>query len=186
MTENRTTRQPSIPTSRGVAEEDMIAENVGGIGALGPDIATALTSTVPSPPFSSSPCAQSPSSLPSSSSPSHPSDVPRDRLDSSNSTAPPSTTPTFPPSAHLIPDPRPSNSSFLHFPDPPESYEPPERLKVERIPPVVPVLNEKYRYDAREGILRPYRSHRCRHCAAVVLSKFIFSLHLRKRKGTDI
>jgi len=186
MTENRTTRQPSIPTSRGVAEEDMIAENVGGIGALGPDIATALTSTLPSPTSSSSPSAQSPSSLPSSSSPSHPSDVPRDRLDSSNSTAPPSTTPTFPPSAHLIPDPRPSNSSFLHFPDPPESYEPPERLKVERIPPVVPVLNEKYRYDAREGILRPYRSHRCRHCAAVVLSKFIFSLHLRKRKGTDI
>lgn len=38
-----------------------------------------------------------------------------------------------------------------------------------RVPPRVPILTEDYRYDAREGILRPYRSHRCRHCAAVVL-----------------
>lgn len=180
MTENRSSRQPSIP-SRGIADEDIIAENVGGIGAFGPDIASALvTSTIPSPSDSSSPSPQTPSS--------HPADVPRDRLDSITSTAPPSTTPTFPPSAHLISDSspsRPSNSSFLHFPDPPESYEPLERLKVERIPPVVPLLNDKYRYDAREGILRPYRSHRCRHCAAVVLSESHLLLQLERVRGDN-
>ncbi|GAA5823556.1 hypothetical protein JCM10212_003181 [Sporobolomyces blumeae] len=59
--------------------------------------------------------------------------------------------------------------SFLHFPDPPESYEPRERLKVERVPPVVFTLTDRYRYDWKEGFLRPDRSHRCRHCAEVVL-----------------
>ncbi|GAA5870727.1 hypothetical protein JCM3774_001735 [Rhodotorula dairenensis] len=63
----------------------------------------------------------------------------------------------------------PRRSSYLHFPDPPPELEPPKPLAVERIPRSVPVLTEQYRYDPREGIVRPYRSHRCKHCAKVVL-----------------
>lgn len=40
----------------------------------------------------------------------------------------------------------------------------------QRIPDQVAVLSEYYRYDRREGFMRPYRSHRCRHCAAVILN----------------
>lgn len=45
--------------------------------------------------------------------------------------------------------------SYLHFPDPPENYEParPKTL-ADRIPARVPILTEKYRYDNREGFLR--------------------------------
>ena len=71
---------------------------------------------------------------------------------------------------------RPSTSSntesFLHFPPPPEDYEAGRvQLLVERIPPQVPILTDDYRYDSREGFIRPYRSHRCKHCAQVVLSE---------------
>lgn len=41
--------------------------------------------------------------------------------------------------------------------------------KIERSPIQKSVLTENYRYDYREGFLRPYRSHRCRHSGAVVL-----------------
>lgn len=62
--------------------------------------------------------------------------------------------------------------SFLHFPAPPEDWEPAgPKLLVDRIPPQVPVLTGDYRYNVNEGILRPYRSHKCRHCDAVVLSE---------------
>lgn len=42
--------------------------------------------------------------------------------------------------------------------------------RIQRIPDHSIVLTEEYRYDSREGFLRPPRSHRCRHCAAVVLA----------------
>ncbi|GAA6027283.1 hypothetical protein JCM8097_002556 [Rhodosporidiobolus ruineniae] len=86
--------------------------------------------------------------------------------------------PSFPPATSTIFNPtlthRPSRSSghapsYLNFPEPDEDYEPVKPLKAERVPQRVPVLTPQYRYDTREGLLRPFRSHRCRHCAAVVL-----------------
>ncbi|GAA6021109.1 hypothetical protein JCM11491_004419 [Sporobolomyces phaffii] len=166
-----------------VTEEDTIAEKASAVGALGPGIATALTSTI-SPPLPAEPSAEHVSQAPNDDKDS------RDRLYSVADTTsaviasppppPPSNAPALPTPIHLASStdpvrnagptpPRPSNSSFLHFPEPPEDYEPPERLKIERIPPVAPVLKLQYRYDPREGIVRPYRSHRCRHCAAIVL-----------------
>ncbi|KAI5476748.1 vacuole protein, palmitoyltransferase domain containing [Pseudohyphozyma bogoriensis] len=91
----------------------------------------------------------------------------------------------YPPKAHTRTSggqqsapPRASRSSttrsFLHFPQPPEDYEPPKMVPlVERIPTQVPVLTEDYRYDFKEGFVRPYRSHRCKHCASVVLNNFL-------------
>ncbi|GAA5896861.1 hypothetical protein JCM5296_002575 [Sporobolomyces johnsonii] len=185
----------SAPTG-GVRHDDAdrVAESAPAAGALGPALATALTSA------RSSGVAGDPSSPTDSSPATAPSPSTRERercystsgatAVSNSSTAP--TVPTFPPQAHLIrksssptvTTKRPSSSSFarrlssesnahapsfLHFPEPPEDYEPPKWLRVERIPNRVPVLTEQYRYDAREGIVRPFRSHRCRHCAAVVL-----------------
>ncbi|GAA5910015.1 hypothetical protein JCM8208_006413 [Rhodotorula glutinis] len=157
-------------------EEDRLAEENGGTAALGPDIASAiLNGTRPS----SADVAVSPHT-----------ELERERCQSpASTTLGPSSDRsalTSPPKAHLrapspapptsSPDgapPRPSHSSgapsYLAFPEPPDDYEPPKRLPVERIPRNAPVLTDQYRYDAREGILRPYRSHRCRHCAAVVL-----------------
>ncbi|KAM0755954.1 zf-DHHC-domain-containing protein [Meredithblackwellia eburnea MCA 4105] len=64
----------------------------------------------------------------------------------------------------------PSIHSFLHFPPPPSDYViRPTPLLVERVPAKIPVLTQEYRYDNREGFLRPFRSHRCRHCGTVVL-----------------
>lgn len=69
-----------------------------------------------------------------------------------------------------------SGRSFLHFPPPPENcrHEPPKNHRlIDRIPPNnTPVLKDDWRYDVREGILRPYRSHRCKHCDRIVLSGF--------------
>ncbi|GAA5911552.1 uncharacterized protein JCM6883_005791 [Sporobolomyces salmoneus] len=166
------TRQPLNQPST-AAEEDVIAENAPAVGALGPNIATALTSAV-SPPTSLPAHADGrPTSIHES----------RERHSSTSDTSgtavslPSTTIPSVPVPAHLSkPAPtlspqssRPSSSSFLHFPEPPEDYEPASRLKVERIPPFTPVLKLQYRYDPREGIVRPFRSHRCRHCAAIVL-----------------
>lgn len=60
--------------------------------------------------------------------------------------------------------------SFMDFPPPPPGHSVGPRRLVDRIPSQIPTLTEEYRYDAREGILRPYRSHRCRHCGTVVLN----------------
>lgn len=162
-------------------EEDRLAEQSGATAALGPDIASAILNGT-----------RSPSSRADVVAPS----LAQDERGRSQSTASTTLGPssdrsalTSPPKAHLRarspastsppPDdalPRPSSSSgapsYLAFPEPPDDYEPPKRLPVERIPRNAPVLTEQYRYDAREGIVRPYRSHRCRHCAAVVLSAF--------------
>ncbi|KAK4046783.1 hypothetical protein OIO90_006449 [Microbotryomycetes sp. JL221] len=60
--------------------------------------------------------------------------------------------------------------SHLHFPEPPKDYRAARpTILINRAPPMVPILTTDYRYDTREGLLRPYRSHRCKHCAAVVL-----------------
>ncbi|GAA5981665.1 hypothetical protein JCM10908_004558 [Rhodotorula pacifica] len=72
-------------------------------------------------------------------------------------------------SSSRTPSAVPSQQSYLHFPDPPPELEPPRPLAVERIPRNLPVLTEQYRYDPRERIVRPFRSHRCKHCAKVVL-----------------
>ena len=68
-----------------------------------------------------------------------------------------------PAQAALIPRPISRNSSH---PDIEQSYDD----RIQRIPDRVPVLTDSYRYDRREGLMRPYRSHRCRHCAAVILN----------------
>lgn len=95
-------------------------------------------------------------------------------VDTFSVTFPPKALPKKRPSSADDP-PRPSNAtgpSFMRFEDPPEDYTPnPPRPKVERVPPRVPILTDEYRYDYRVGFLRPYRSHRCRHCAAVVLKQ---------------
>lgn len=87
----------------------------------------------------------------------------------------------FPPKARAKDEfpPRVSSSSnrrsFMNFPAPPEDYEANRpSLLVERVPPQLPILSDDYRYDSREGFLRPYRSHRCKHCAQVVLSEFFW------------
>lgn len=180
-----TTVRPVMPS-----EEDVIAEKAPSVGALGPDIATALTSVadaitsrdqdgpvpssssdvrdVPEPPNATS---QSSSTTTRATLVNDPGSMP----------APPARIHVANPSSATAPVPiaripstaTATNASFLHFPEPPEDYEPPQRLKVERIPPVAPVLKLQYRYDPREEIVRPYRSHRCRHCAAIVLSEFM-------------
>lgn len=70
-------------------------------------------------------------------------------------TSPPS---VLPPAGPLPPDvdqPRRLEASASHL---------------ERFPAQNEILTDVYRYDYTEGFLRPYRSHRCRHCAAVVLN----------------
>ncbi|KAM0787748.1 hypothetical protein ACM66B_003805 [Microbotryomycetes sp. NB124-2] len=60
--------------------------------------------------------------------------------------------------------------SFMHFAEPPAEYRPSNAGPLlDRATPKVPVLTADYRYDTREGFLRPLRSHRCKHCATVVL-----------------
>ncbi|GAA6002439.1 hypothetical protein JCM10207_001119 [Rhodosporidiobolus poonsookiae] len=173
-----------------VADEDQIAENAPLAGAAGPDWGTALAGAIASPaPFPTSTTTPSSDPRTSSTSPDE-----RDRCQSAASTTAASSTAhapsvAFPPKAHLLnsssgPRDKLSSSppgttarashdsaapSWMHFPEPEEDYEPIKPLKVERVPQRVPLLTEQYRYDAREGILRPYRSHRCRHCAAVVM-----------------
>ncbi|KPV75488.1 uncharacterized protein RHOBADRAFT_53460 [Rhodotorula graminis WP1] len=173
--EMRERRRRSLAPSA-ADEEDRLAQEDGGTAALGPDIASAILQGTRPPSLNAA--------------------VPpldQDERDRCQSTASTTLGPSSdrsalasPPKAHLrartptrpesSPDgalPRPSRSSgapsYLAFPEPPDDYEPPKRLPVERIPRNAPVLTEQYRYDAREGLVRPYRSHRCRHCAAVVL-----------------
>lgn len=104
---------------------------------------------------------------------------------SSTSTSPISLTAYPPPIHSKSPSSRPPSSSsnpvnpsaphsrahsYLNFPGPSSDYEPEGfRPVIERQPVQRPVLTENYRYDSREGIVRPYRSHRCRHCATTVL-----------------
>lgn len=86
---------------------------------------------------------------------------------------PPSTSSSFSP----LPPPRsPSTRSYLHFPPPPPGEGEEEEIEPTRFRPVIerepirfPVLTDDYRYNSKEGILAPYRSHRCRHCQAIVL-----------------
>ncbi|GJN89238.1 hypothetical protein Rhopal_002217-T1 [Rhodotorula paludigena] len=166
-------------------EEDRIAETAATAGAFGPAVGTVAANRSASP--LPGPTTEAAAPAPRGISPAE-----RERCQSAASTtlAGSSTRSgiTFPPKAHLHkPNPadppssipptdlrrRASQSSaapsYLHFAEPPDDYEPPKRLAVERIPRNAPVLTEQYRYDPREGIVRPYRSHRCRHCAAVVL-----------------
>lgn len=165
-------------------EDDQIAESNPAAGALGPAIGAALANAQSLP--TDSPV--SPEVLFSSAKGNglSPADGDRGRHDSGGSvtlvhSSSSPDAPTFPPKVHLSngtngtePKPRTSQSSaapsYLHFAEPPEDWEPPKRLAVERVPNSAPVLTEQYRYDPREGIVRPYRSHRCRHCAAIVLS----------------
>ncbi|GAA5958926.1 hypothetical protein JCM8115_000692 [Rhodotorula mucilaginosa] len=175
-------------------EEDAIAETAPTVGVLGPTLGTVLASTnaaVPSPseqeeglqmpeedrsprcrstgsttlapsdeaaaaaptPVTRPDAAHVPERLPGSTSPSS---------DSHIADVPP------PPRRSASPAAR-SRQSYLDFPDPPPELEPPKPLAVERIPRSLPILTEQYRYDPRERIVRPYRSHRCKHCAKVVL-----------------
>ncbi|SCZ99567.1 BZ3500_MvSof-1268-A1-R1_Chr3-1g06106 [Microbotryum saponariae] len=92
------------------------------------------------------------------------------------STTQPITTSPYPPQPHTQPfaptrtSHESTSRSYLDFPEPAKDYKPaPPKVILERTPPTVPVLTEQYRYDSREGYLRPFRSHRCKHCAAVVL-----------------
>ncbi|GAA5884617.1 hypothetical protein JCM16303_003684 [Sporobolomyces ruberrimus] len=167
----RTNRPPMID------EGDVVAETSPAVGALGPGIATALTSIVSPPPSTDD--ATSPSSEESRERTSSTTEttLTSTSLPTSSTSSGTPTLPVVPPTAHVSSSlskqpfpPRPlSTSSFLHFPEPPEDYESPSSLKVERIPPIVPVLKIQYRWDPRERLVRPYRSHRCRHCAAIVL-----------------
>ncbi|GAA5846081.1 hypothetical protein JCM9279_004779 [Rhodotorula babjevae] len=162
-------------------EEDHLAEENGATAALGPDIASAIlnrtrstsagaeTSAAAMPPLAHDERNRSQSTASTTLGPSSDRSAltsPRKAHLRTRSSAPPSPSPD-------ATAPRPSRSSgapsYLAFPEPPDDYEPPKRLPVERIPRNAPILTEQYRYDAREGILRPYRSHRCRHCAAAVL-----------------
>ncbi|GAA5857517.1 hypothetical protein JCM8547_009313 [Rhodosporidiobolus lusitaniae] len=191
-------RRRSIVSQHGQAEEDVVAETAPAAGALGPAWATAFTSAADPPANSTSFPTRTPSSETTPPSDPYSLDRDRCQSSASTAAASstahaPSI--TFPPAAHLLtsassprdklstsPPPssagppttvRPSHDSvaqsYLHFPEPDEDYEPAKNLKVERVPHKVPVLSEQYRYDTREGLLRPYRSHRCRHCAKVVL-----------------
>uniref|UniRef100_A0A0K3CNN8 Palmitoyltransferase DHHC domain-containing protein n=1 Tax=Rhodotorula toruloides TaxID=5286 RepID=A0A0K3CNN8_RHOTO len=167
-----------------VHEDDQVAESNPAAGALGPAIGAALANAKSPPPDSP----RTPEVLSSSANGNGLStgdDGERGRHDSGGSvtlvhSASSPAAPTFPPKVHLSngtngaePQPRTSQSSaapsYLHFAEPPEDWEPPKRLAVERVPNSAPVLTEQYRYDPREGIVRPYRSRRCRHCAAIVL-----------------
>ncbi|SGY50503.1 BQ5605_C001g00891 [Microbotryum silenes-dioicae] len=92
------------------------------------------------------------------------------------STTQPIATSSYPPQPHTQPfaptrtSHETTSRSYLDFPEPAKDYKPaPPKVILERTPPTVPVLTEQYRYDSREGYLRPFRSHRCKHCAAVVL-----------------
>ncbi|GAA5977559.1 hypothetical protein JCM11641_006864 [Rhodosporidiobolus odoratus] len=173
-------------------EADRIAESAPTAGAFGPGWGTALTIADPALDPATFPSSSSPSSDPSSTTATSPDE--RERYQSAASSATRAPSLTFPPKAHLLNSAssphdklstsppasdahvttiRPSRDSaapsYLNFPEPNEDYELPKRMKVERIPQKVPILTEQYRYDTREGLLRPFRSHRCRHCAAVVL-----------------
>ncbi|GAA5928604.1 DHHC family palmitoyltransferase [Sporobolomyces koalae] len=167
---------PGEPVLMRTLDEDDIAEKHSAVGALGPSIASAID---PGPVPPGSPASDS--AAPGAETPERAQiNPPHEPIDGS-----PASRVAVPPPVHVgsrLKQARPfdlghepagspggSTRSFLHFPEPPEDYEPPERLKVERVPPIAPVLKLQYRYDPKEGILRPYRSHRCRHCAAVVL-----------------
>jgi palmitoyltransferase len=154
-----------------VADEDALADSHPSAGALGPSIGAAALSLA--------------ASLPPPSPPLDPLEpiihAPEDSTTSPVVVPPSSTFPVIPhpPKAHAkvlsnsSATARPSSSSFNRFPSPPADYAPPgPKVLVERMPARVPILTADYRWDAKEGILRPYRSHRCRHCAAVVLSEF--------------
>ncbi|GAA5842481.1 hypothetical protein JCM11251_007326 [Rhodosporidiobolus azoricus] len=177
------------------AEEDQIAESAPAAGALGPGWGAAFTNTEPPLPPTASPLSDPTSTGTTASAQERERCQSASSTVGASSTLAASSV-TFPPRAHLLsssPSPQdklsaspPSSATFgtsaarrdseqsaapsyLHFPEPEEDYEPVKPLRVERVPQKVPILTEQYRYDAREGRLRPYRSHRCRHCAAVVL-----------------
>ncbi|BGP24522.1 vacuole protein, palmitoyltransferase domain containing [Rhodotorula toruloides] len=167
-----------------VHEDDQVAESNPAAGALGPTIGAALANAT-SPPTDALPSPDASPRPAYGNGLAQADEQGRGRHDSGgsvtlvHSSSSPSA-PIFPPKVHLSdgtngtePQPRTSQSSaapsYLHFAEPPEDWEPPKRLAVERVPNSAPVLTEQYRYDPRERIVRPYRSHRCRHCAAVVL-----------------
>ncbi|KAK4704989.1 hypothetical protein P7C70_g1218, partial [Phenoliferia sp. Uapishka_3] len=179
---------PLLPSSTSTAAEDEIAAEHPTIGSFIPPFPIVqppspsqphTISTTTTTPLSRTPSVNSPTtesfttSLSPSSNPLSPSNLSGHTAVSSSSTFPLS----YPPKAHpkhgkgkaLSSDnPRPSLSnslrSFMNFPEPAEDYEANRKLKeavlVERVPPQVPVLSEDYRYDEKEGFLRPYRSHR--------------------------
>jgi palmitoyltransferase len=142
--------------------EDAIAEEHPSAGAFGPG-ATSVVASAATP-------NDTPSALPAPSRP----------VSASETTAVSSTSLPYPAQAKMNAPKEGHLSqsstarSYINFPPPPEGWEPAgPKLLVDRIPPDVPVLTEEYRYDSREGFLRPYRSHRCKHCAKVVLSSFL-------------
>lgn len=178
-------------------DEDAVAENAPTAGALGPALGTVLasaSSATPSPPREDR-SLQMPEDRPRCRSTGSTTLAPSEEATATAATAPtPVTRPetahvpeqlpasNLPANGHVVDvPPRPwrhaplsarSRRSFLDFPDPPPELEPPKPLAVERIPRSLPILTEQYRYDPRERIVRPYRSHRCKHCAKVVLSEW--------------
>ncbi|BGP56213.1 hypothetical protein JCM8202_002104 [Rhodotorula sphaerocarpa] len=162
-------------------DEEMVAETAPTAGAFGPALGTALVdAAVPEPARleAGDAAASSTQSSP---------EAGERRRSTASTTLVPSDDPykvVLPKAAHVHEPARPraesgpassdlertaSHHSYLHFPEPPPELEPPKPLAVERIPRSAPVLTEQYRYDPRERIVRPYRSHRCKHCAKVVL-----------------
>lgn len=177
-------------------EEDRVAESVPTAGAWGPVVGTAIASVAAAGALVSAAPAVPPPEQEQASLQQTTEDRSRCQSTESTTLAPsePIPEPSRPEPAHLATgthgvDPvgdssssiapvgagsDPRRASYLHFPDPPPELEPPKPLAVERIPRSAPVLTEQYRYDPRERIVRPYRSHRCKHCAKVVLSAFPF------------
>lgn len=116
---------------------------------------------------------------------SSPVNIPTHSDPSLSTSSPPVSLPSYPPPTHFKSPSSPASSSsipvnvsaphspansYLHFPGPSSDYEPEGfRPVIERQPVQRPVLTQDYRYDSREGIVRPYRSHRCRHCATTIL-----------------
>ena len=191
-------------------EEDAIAETAPTVGVLGPALGTVLasaTDAVPNPPHEEEGLQILPGDQPrcrsTGSTTLAPSDdasapIPVSRPEAAHvaERLPTSTTPADGHIADVPPRPRRSASpaarsrqSYLDFPDPPPELEPPKPLAVERIPRSLPILTEQYRYDPRERIVRPYRSHRCKHCAKVVLSEFppapLLSRHQHQGSATS-
>jgi hypothetical protein len=76
---------------------------------------------------------------------------------------------------------REESSTFtFDFPAPPDDYQVKSARemdiekgldKLQRTPPQIPLLTIGYRYDSREGLIRPVRSHRCSRCKKVVLNQ---------------
>ncbi|ORY92807.1 DHHC palmitoyltransferase-domain-containing protein [Leucosporidium creatinivorum] len=150
-----------------VGVEDDFAETRPSAGAFGPAVANIAASGIRPSAHTSAPSTDDAVSATHSTS-------------GTTAVSSPDTFPvSYPPKTHAKrstspPLPRQSQESaapsYLNFPQPPDDYEPVKpRTLVDRVPPRVPVLTEDYRYDSREGFLRPYRSHRCKHCATVVL-----------------